>query len=203
MPDTKHKDDQLIILDVVDDPVVADANAKLTVATLQLDAPRRSWVVGERPYRYEQSAGCLPIEFPNGLRRRGSITDCIRHRTGSEAKLAREFLVGDSPFFATSVGSTADVSLILQGLQCTIKELGRHDHGPATCSARGDLDWLSLSCSDVVALLATELGQGHGSHEPMVQLVQVVLKWWGHPDVETERDYTLNLNSTTSPSCMT
>ncbi len=66
--------------------------------------------------------------------------------------------MGNSSILATSLRSPADVSLILQGLECTVKELGRHDHGTATCAARSDLDRLSLGCSDVVTLLAAELG---------------------------------------------
>lgn len=85
--------------------------------------------------------------------------------------------MGDSPLFVPSLGGTAGVSLILQRLKRTIKELGGHHHGTATRPARGDFDRLSLRRSDVVALLATKLGQGHGSHELIVQLVQVVLKW--------------------------
>lgn len=204
MPNTEHEDHQLFVLDVVDDSVVADANAKLTVTTLQLDASRRTRVTGKRPNRFNQSTGRRPVEFPKSLGRRGDVTDRVRHRPDSKAKLAHEGFVGDSPLFTASLIGTSDVGLIFQRLHRTVEELGRHNHGTATRSARRDLHRLSLRRSDVVALLATELGQGYGSHDHIVQLVQVVLKWRVRlPDVETERDYKLKRNSTTSPSCMT
>src|SRR5690625_2764948 len=158
MSDTERENYQLFILDVIDDSVVADANAELTIATLQLDASRRTRVTGKRSDRFEQSTGRRPIKFPNSFRRRGGVTDRVRHRPGSEAMLSHELIVGDAPLFAASLGSVADVGLILQRLQCTVIELRRHDHGTATCSARSDLDRPSLRRSDVVALLATKLG---------------------------------------------
>ncbi len=184
--DPEHQDNQFIVLNVIDDSVVTDANSELTVTALQLDAPGRAWIACERLDRIEQSTGHLLIEFPNDLCRGGDITDRVWHRTGSEVKLPHELIVGHSPLLVASLESTADVSLILQRPQRSVEELGRHDHCTATGSARGDLDRLSLRRSDVVALLATELRQGHGSHDPTVQLVQVVLKRWaGHPDVES------------------
>lgn len=69
MSDPEHEDYQLFILDVVDDSVIANANAELPVTALQLDASRRAWLFGERPDRFEQSTGRLHIELPNDFRR--------------------------------------------------------------------------------------------------------------------------------------
>lgn len=68
MADPQHQDDQLIILDIVDDSVVADANTEFAVASLELNATRRARVAGESPDRIKQSPGRGLVEFPDGLR---------------------------------------------------------------------------------------------------------------------------------------
>lgn len=176
MPDPEHEDYQLAILDVVYDTVVTDADAELSRAFLKLNAARRTRVNGEAIDGLKQSTSRRLVELPYSLRCRRDVANCVGHLTGLEAKLAHELLVGDSPLFVTSLGGTTDISLVLQCLERTIKELGGHDHGTATSSARSDLDGLSLRCGDVIALPATEPGQGHGSHGPTVQLVQVAHK---------------------------
>ncbi len=49
----EHEDYQFIVLDLVDDSVVADANAEFTITALQLDTAGRPWVAGQRPDRIE------------------------------------------------------------------------------------------------------------------------------------------------------
>lgn len=55
----------------------------------------------------------------------------------------------------------ADVSLLFQCLHRTVVEFRGHDDSTTTGAPRGDLNGLSLSRGDVVALLAPKLGQGH------------------------------------------
>lgn len=69
MPYPEDQDDQLVILDLADDSVVAHTNAQLAVTALQLDASGRTGVTGERADRIEQSTGCRLVELPDGSRR--------------------------------------------------------------------------------------------------------------------------------------
>ena len=79
----------------------------------------------------------------------------------------------DAPLFLASLGGTANVSLILKCLKRAVEKFGRHDDGTPTYAARGDLDGFPLRRCDVVALLVSKLGQGHGSHVQSLQLVQI------------------------------
>lgn len=83
MPDPEHEDHQLVILNVVDNSVVADADTKLTATSLELDATRRTWFASESLDRIKQLMGRRPVELPDGFRRGGDVTDRVRHRTGS------------------------------------------------------------------------------------------------------------------------
>jgi len=47
MSDSEHEDHQLVILDVVYDTVVTDADAELSPTSLKLNAARRTRVNGE------------------------------------------------------------------------------------------------------------------------------------------------------------
>lgn len=68
MADPQYQDDQFIVLDVVDNSVVADANAKFTVSSLELDATRRARVMSKSPDRIKQSLGRGLVELPDSLR---------------------------------------------------------------------------------------------------------------------------------------
>src|SRR5690625_2977582 len=174
--DAQHQDHELIVLDVVDNPVVSDANAKLAITATQLQASRRAWISCERLDRSLQAYSDLQVKPPKGLRGSPRDGDSVRHISpGLKPKLFHQVLERNTRLLAR-VRCGVDVSLVLERLHSTVEELGRHDDCTTTRATRGDLDGLSLRDSDVITLLATELGQGHGSHEPIVQLVQVVLK---------------------------
>lgn len=92
--------------------------------------------------------------------------------------------------------SGADVVQVFKSLHSSIEELGRNNHRTTAHPTRGDLDRLTLRGTDVVTLLATELGESRGYHASNVLLVQDV------NNVETTlaratTDHTLNRNSTT------
>ena len=53
MADLNNQNQELIVLDVVDDTVVANTNSQLTVSALQLDASRWSRVAGELTNRID------------------------------------------------------------------------------------------------------------------------------------------------------
>lgn len=45
--DAENRDDQYVILDVVDDLIVADTNAALAIASCELDGALRAWFTGQ------------------------------------------------------------------------------------------------------------------------------------------------------------
>lgn len=48
MPDAKHQDDQIIILDRVDDTILAHSDSMEVILPLKLDRAARPWVQGQR-----------------------------------------------------------------------------------------------------------------------------------------------------------
>lgn len=173
-PDPEYENDELIVLDVIDDPVVADTKAKFTLATAQLQASPRTRVFGERLDCGLEARSHLWMKAAKGLRGSPRDGDPVRH-VRSESELFHQVFERNTGFLTRLCGR-ANVSLVFQRLQGTIEELGRDDDRSTTCTPRGDLDGLSLRGGDVVTLPTAELGQGHGGHDPMVQVVQVVLK---------------------------
>ena len=81
-----------------------------------------------------------------------------------QAEFTHKVIVRDAAIFATRFSRRTDVFLILKRLHRTVKELGRNHHSPATHPTRGDLDRLTLRSSNVVTLLATELGKSYRGH---------------------------------------
>lgn len=69
MSDPEHEHHQFVVMDVVNDSVVAYANAELAVTTLQLDATCGSRFISEHSDSSEQAAGSRSVELSNGLRR--------------------------------------------------------------------------------------------------------------------------------------
>lgn len=120
----------------------------------------------------------------------------------SESKLSDEVSVGDHRTGILPRGDgSLDVRLIPERADGAIVELRGDNNGTTTRPTRSDLDRLALSYGDLVALVATKLRQGHGTQSPSVRLVQVVHKFTA---LEVGLlGYTLNLKSTTSPSCIT
>lgn len=159
MTDSQHQDHKLIILDVVDDPVVADANAELAVTAAQLQTSRRAWIFCERFNRNLQACSNLRMKPTKGLRGSPRDDNPVRHvRPGSKPKLFHQIFEWNTRLLAR-LRCRADVGLVLQRLHGTVEELGRHDDSTTTRTAGGDLDRLTLRSGDVVALLATELGK--------------------------------------------
>lgn len=157
MSDPQHKHDQLVILNVIDNSVIADTDTELAVTATQLQTPRRTRVLCERLDRGLQARNSLRMKPPKSLRGSPRDGDPVRHVSpGSKPKLFHQVFKRNARFLA-SFRCRKDVRLVLQRLQRTVVEFRRYDYRTATHSARSDLDRLSLSCSDVVALLAAEL----------------------------------------------
>lgn len=161
MTDSQHQDHKLIILDVVDDSVIADANAEFAVTAAQLQTSRRTWIFCELLDRSLQSCSNLRMKSSKGLRGSPRDDNPVRHFSpGSKPKLFHQIFERNTRLLAR-FRCRADVSLVLQRLHGTVEELRRHDNSTTTRTAGGDLDRLTLRNGDVVALLATELGKSH------------------------------------------
>lgn len=75
MSDPEHEDYQLVILVVVYDTVVTDADAELSPTSLELNAARRTRVKGEAIDGLKQSTSRRFVELPNSLRYRRGVAD--------------------------------------------------------------------------------------------------------------------------------
>lgn len=67
---------------------------------------------------------------------------------------------------------SANVGLVFQRLERTIVELRGNDDCTSTSAAGCDLNGLALRRGYEVGLAFAEVGEGHGSHDHMVHLVQ-------------------------------
>lgn len=174
MPDPEDEDDHLVVIDVIDDSIVTDTNTELAITTFELDTSRRTRVICERFDCDLQPRRNLRVKTAECLRSFPRDNDSVRHQQpSSETKLFHQLVKGNTRFLAR-FGRRADVFLILKRLHRTVEELRRHNDSAAPHPARRNLDGLALCSSDVVALLATELGERHGSHVISVLLVQDV-----------------------------
>lgn len=172
MTEAQHKDDKLTVNDVVDNAVVANANAQLTVAATQLQTAWRARVISERINCMQYAPSVLTVELPQRLQRRPRVRDFVRHAGVSKPEFGHDVGMGDSRF-RTCFGSTADISLILKCFHGAVKEFWGDNDGAPASPPRSNLDRFTLGNGDIVTLLVAELGQGHGSHDLIVQLVQV------------------------------
>lgn len=99
------------------------------------------------------------------LRGRRNVSDRAAYARSSQTEFVREIVIRDSKTRSLPrASSTANISLILQCLECPIKELWRDDDRTTTRAARDDLDGLALGGRDVIALLIAELGKGDRDH---------------------------------------
>jgi hypothetical protein len=67
--DRQYKDDDLFLEYVVDDAVVADANAHLATASLELDAARRAWVSSKPIDRLDDALCDATVELAQRFER--------------------------------------------------------------------------------------------------------------------------------------
>lgn len=65
--DPQHQDHKLVVLDVIDDPVVANANAELAVAAAQLQTSGRAWIFCELFNRNLQACSNLRMKRAKGF----------------------------------------------------------------------------------------------------------------------------------------
>lgn len=171
----ENQDHQLLIVHVIDDPIITDANAELPITATQLQTPLRSRVLRKRVNCPQYSLSDNAVKLAQRLERGVSVRDLVRHADASESELSHHFSMGNTRFL-TRFSRCADVLHVFKSLYRSVEELGRDDHRAAPDTTRRNLDRLALRSGDVVALLATELRQGHGGHGIIVLLVQVVLK---------------------------
>ena len=159
---TQHEDEKLLVDNIVDDPIITDANPEFTVAARKLNTARRTRIAGETLNGLQEPLSRRPIELSKCLSCRRDVGDRVTHTRSSQTEFGSEIVMRDSKTrFLPRQSSIANIRLILQRLERPIKELRRHDDRTTTRPARGDLDGLALSSRDVVALLTTELGKGH------------------------------------------
>lgn len=171
----QNKDHELIVLDVVDDSVVAHTNAKLTLTPAELQASRRPRILRECPYRDLQPCSNLRMQPTKGLR--GPTRDCdpVSHVSSrSQTNFFHQLFERNARLLARLLCCT-DISLIFERLDRPVIELRRYDNCTTTNTPGGDHDRLTLRSGDVITLPATELRKGCGSHDMIVLLVQVVL----------------------------
>lgn len=123
MADAQHQNHQLIILDVVDDAVVTDADAELAVTATQLQTTRRTRILREGFDRYLQACGNLRVKPAKRLRSSPRDGDPVGHVSPrSKPELFHEVVERNTRLVARSNRRT-DVGLILQRFERTIEEL--------------------------------------------------------------------------------
>ena len=176
MRDAQDKDHELVVVEVVDDPVVADTDPHLAVAADQHDGPFRAGVCGKFLDSLLDAFGIPRMDTAERLGRSAAVCDLVGQAwglTASEPEFGHQLLVGDAGLgLRASLPCCVGVGLVLERFERAVEELRRDDDGAATRSARGDLDWFALRLCDEVALTRAELGKGDGGHTPIVQLVQ-------------------------------
>lgn len=69
MTDPEDQHDQLIVLDLIDDPVVTDSDTQFAVTAPECDAPWWPRVVGEGVDRLEDATRGLTIELAESFSR--------------------------------------------------------------------------------------------------------------------------------------
>lgn len=85
MRNRQHEYDQASVVDVVDDPEVADAHTPCAAAVDEHARCRRSRLLSEQLDRGLHSASGLRVELPQLTQRRGSDVDPAGHRSPSSA----------------------------------------------------------------------------------------------------------------------
>lgn len=94
----------------------------------------------------------------------------------SVVKAPKKFFVRDPTLFAPRLRSSLYICLVLKCPHSTIIKVGRDHHGATTRTTRSNLNGFTLGRCNIVALAVTKLGEGHGSHATIVQLVLVAHK---------------------------
>lgn len=123
MTGTEHQHDEFVVVDFVDNPVVAGAVAQLAQPALELHAPFRSRIKRKLPNRGENTARDRRVEPADDSRRRRHVRDgVLRHRT-LETQLPKELSVGHAPFLCTGKRGVSDIRLILKRFQRAVEEL--------------------------------------------------------------------------------
>lgn len=171
MSDAQHEDDELVILDVVDDAVFANADAALTLAARELDVAVRARVRGEVFDGLLDPLPLIRMNLSEGFRGGGLVGDRVggherAARDGSEAQLGHELLVGDVVLLAACLGCSTNVGLILQSLEGTVKELRGDDDGATAAATAEDLDRPALRSVEHLALMCAKIAESRLGHAP-------------------------------------
>lgn len=179
--DAQHEDDEFVILDFVDDAILADADAALTFAARELDITLRARVRGEAFDGLLDSLPLIRMDLAEGFRSGGLVGDRVsRHgravRNGSEAQLGHEFLVGDAPLLVASLGCVTNVRLILQSLEGTVKKFRGDNDGATSAATAENLNRPALCGVEHLALMCAKIAKSRRGHAATVHLVQVRVK---------------------------
>lgn len=135
MPQPENQKSELIIVDVIDDAVVANSNAKFPFSTFQLNTSRRSWVISEIFDSVCESMRHLRMKCPKSLRCFSGDLNFVCHKQLLlQTELVHQFVEGNARFCARCC-CCANICLVLQCFHCAIKELGRNYYSTAPCTA--------------------------------------------------------------------
>lgn len=179
--DAQHEDDEFVILDFVDDAILTDSDAALTLTARELDVAVRARVRGEVLDGLLDSLPLIRMDLAEGFRSGGLVGDRVcRHgraaRNASEAQLGHELLMRNTALLATSLGCTTNVSLILQGLEGTVKEFRGDNDGATSAASAENLNRPALCGVEYLALMCAKVAKSRRSHTSKVHLVHVGVK---------------------------
>lgn len=175
MTNTKHKNNELFVNNLVHNSVVTYPNTHLPFAANELLAARWPRVVGKLGDRDFDPSGSMWMNASKYLGRTWRDNNLERHEEAStlQAKLFHQLIKWNMrPAFTSRLRCSLNIGEIFKRFNCPVEEVWRYHHGTAPHASRSNLYRLALRGGDVVTLPFAELRKSHGSHVFIVRLVQ-------------------------------